>query len=228
MLTVLAILPGIVLLGYVYKLDKIEKEPKGLLIKLFILGMAIVVPVAFVEIFLEQFLTMLFYTNTLLYQVIENFLCVALIEEGFKLIALRLGSWNHREFNYRFDGIVYAVCVSMGFAIVENIMYVSQGGLSVAIARALMSIPGHCIFAVYMGYYYGLSKLQDKMHNPYKGLSSLASIVIPVLLHGSYDLMASSNSDVMTIVFLIFVLVIEIISFIKVRQYSKEDMPMPY
>ena len=228
MLTFLAILPGVALLIYVYHLDKIEKEPFGLLLKLFIFGCIVVVPVAIVEVVLINITAALISTNSILYLAIENFLCVALIEEGFKYLALRLGSWKNKAFNYRFDGIVYAVCVSMGFAIVENILYVRDGGLSTAILRALMSVPGHCIFAVFMGYYYGLAKLQSKMGNPAKAGTLFKAILIPTLLHGAYDFMASCDSSLMSWLFLAFIVGLEIIAFIRIRKFSKEDMPMPY
>lgn len=227
-LLALAIIPGLVLLYLVYKLDTIEKEPKGLLIKLFIFGILSVIPTVIVELFLTGLFGRVFSTSSLIYLFVENFFGVALIEEGFKYLFTRLGSWKSKEFNYMFDAVVYAVCVSMGFAILENIFYVQQNGLTTALLRAVMSIPGHCIFAVYMGYYMGKAKMQEKMGNPEKGKNLLLALVVPTILHGSYDFMASCGNTFMIYAFLIFVVAIEITAIINIRKYSKEDMPMPY
>lgn len=227
-LTALAIIPGAVLLAMVYKLDKIEKEPKKLLVKLFIFGILSIIPSIIFEMIGEGIMSVLFSKQSFIAMFIENFFVIALVEEGFKYLFTMLGSWKDKAFNYRFDAIVYAICVSMGFAIVENIMYVSQYGLMTAIMRAVMSIPGHCIFALYMGYYMGNAKMQEKMHNPKKGKSLRLALLVPVLLHGSYDFMASSSSEIMTLAFLIFVVVIEVNAIIQIRKYSKQDMPLPY
>lgn len=228
MLTALAILPGAVLLVMVYRLDKIEKEPLPLLIKLFIFGILSIIPSVICELIGENILGAMFSSPSVISSIVENFLVIALAEEGFKYIFTMLGSWKSKEFNYRFDAIVYAICVSMGFAIVENIMYVAQYGLATAIMRAVMSIPGHCIFALFMGYYMGIAKMQEKMGNPKKGKSLFLAILVPVLLHGAYDFLASSGSGFTTILFFVFIIGIEINAIIQIRKFSKEDLPMPY
>lgn len=229
LLTALAIIPGIVLLYFVYKLDKIEKEPRKLLAKLFFLGALSIIPAVIVELLAQRGLLSLFYADSFAYSFFSNFIGIALVEEGFKYLFTYIGAWKSKEFDYRFDGIVYAIFVSLGFAIVENIMYVYQFGLTTAIFRALMSVPGHCIFGLYMGYYLGIAKMQEKMGNPNMKKTMWKAILVPTLLHGSYDLMATSASNgIVGILFLLFVIAIEVTAIINVRKYSKEDMPMPY
>ena len=109
-LLVVALLPPLALMYYVHSLDKREKEPPKLLFKLFVFGCLSVIP----TVFLEQFAGEAIYnvsTSMLMFQVLENFIGVALIEEGCKYVFLRLGSWKHPAFDHKFDGIVYAVCV---------------------------------------------------------------------------------------------------------------------
>ena len=116
----------------------------------------------------------------------------AVPEEGFKLLALWLVLRKNPYFDEHFDGIVYAVCVGLGFAAIENLGYVLMHAdmwLSVAITRALLAVPGHYAFAVFMGYYYSL------YHFGQKSTQNLLSIfLIPVLAHGCYDAFALSGS----------------------------------
>ncbi len=234
LLTALAILPGVILLYLVYQLDKIEKEPPKLLVKLLLFGALSIIPAVGLEFLGQNVLSLILLSDSLLYAIINNFLIIALVEEGCKFFFTYIGVWKNKAFDYRFDAVVYAICVSLGFAIVENIMYVHQFGLVNAIMRALMSVPGHCIFALYMGYYIGQAKMQEKMGNPNKKKSLWKAILIPVLIHGTYDFIATSVNlapnlgGILFILFLLFVIGIEITAIIQIRKFSKEDMPMPY
>ena len=219
-LTALAVFPGALLIYYVYKLDKIEGEPKTTLTRLLIFGALTVIPAAIIETILLS----LFKGDSIFYYLIENFLFIALVEEGTKYIMLST-MWKKTEFNYQYDGVVYAVVISMGFAIVENIMYVfTMGGLQVALLRAITSIPGHALFAIYMGNYYGKAKMAEKMGQFTKKKNLLTySLFVPVLLHGMYDFLATVNG----LLFIPFVIVIEVCAFLNLKKYSKSDMPFP-
>ncbi len=92
------------------------------------------------------------------YTILLAFLVVAVVEEGTKFVFLKLRTWRDPNFNFRFDGIVYAVFVSLGFAAFENINYVLGYGLTVALPRAVLAIPAHMGFAVFMGLFYGRGK----------------------------------------------------------------------
>ena len=80
------------------------------------------------------------------------------MEEGGKYFVLKHKTWRHPAFNYTFDAVVYAVTAALGFAVAENILYVMDGGVGVALLRAAVAVPGHAFDGVFMGYYYGIAK----------------------------------------------------------------------
>ena len=127
-----AVLPALFLMRYIYRQDKTEKEPPALLVSLVLWGVA----AALVSIALESFgvrlLSSFVDKNDPAYEIILAFLVVAVVEEGTKFIFLKRRTWRDPNFNFRFDGIVYAVFVSLGFAAFENIRYVMGFGLSAA------------------------------------------------------------------------------------------------
>jgi RsiW-degrading membrane proteinase PrsW (M82 family) len=114
---------------------------------------------------------------------LKTFLGIGLMEEGWKLFFILLVPFRRKAFNEPFDGIVYSVMVSMGFATVENILYVAQGGFQVGIMRAFTAIPAHAMFAVMMGYYLGRAKFSGEL----KGMYIFISLLVPVIFHGAYD-----------------------------------------
>ena len=137
-----------------------HKEPTYMLLKAVTWGIGIIISVVVVESMMKQ---ILFGENgsptTLVDTTAMAFLVAAIPEEGFKLLALWMVLKKNPFFDEHFDGIVYAVCVGLGFAAVENISYVfsHEDWASVAITRALLAVPGHYAFAVLMGYYYSIS-----------------------------------------------------------------------
>ena len=158
---------------------------------------------------------------------IQKVIDIALAEEGCKKLLLRLGSWNDPAFNYVFDGVVYAVCVSLGFAGLENVLYIAGFGMDVALIRGLAAVPLHCICGVFMGHLYGLEKTYTVrgMINEAKN-AKLMSILIPVLIHGFYDFAASMNSEMFLYLWLIFVVVVDIVAIRAVKKYSSLDTPI--
>lgn len=225
LLLILSILPALLLGKMVYNYDKVEKEPIGLLFKLFLSGIGAVV----LTLILSFVLLILFPSvenaeNLSLIALIPYcFIFVGLVEEGNKMLFLKRITWNNKEFNYIYDAIVYAVYVSLGFATIENIFYVFYNNqLSIAIFRAILSVPGHAFFGVFMGYYYGLSK-QAEINGNYK-LSSKnirLSLIIPVLIHGMFDYCLFSKNGYLVIIYFIFVITLYIKSFKKIKQLSK-------
>ena len=225
MVLIAGLLPCVVLLWYINKKDSIEKEPPGLLIKLIFLGCLSTIPAMVLEIVGTNILSLLGMNEKgYLFIFIENFFVVALAEEGCKKFMLRLGSWKNPAFNYVFDGVVYGVCVALGFAGLENVLYISGFGMEVAVVRGLAAVPLHAICGVFMGHFYGLEKKYTV-----SGMTGLAgnmrslSIVIPVLIHGFYDFAASIGSDVFTYVWLGFVIIVDIFAINAIRQYSNTD-----
>ena len=115
-------------------------------------------------------------------QFVKAFFVVALIEEFSKYLMVRYYAQPKKDFNEPFDGIIYAVMVSMGFAFVENIFYVIEGGMQVAIIRAITAIPAHATFAILMGYYMGKAKFSNN-----KAKFNLIGLALAILFHGAYD-----------------------------------------
>ena len=144
-----AILPPLVLLLDIYRRDRVEKEPPKLLAALFFGGAVSVLPAALLERAGFALAGRILPAASVPHAALCCFAAVGLVEEGGKFLVLRLGSWRSPAFNYRFDGIVYAVFVSMGFALVENLLYVAgDGTLATALLRSVTAIPGHASFAV--------------------------------------------------------------------------------
>jgi RsiW-degrading membrane proteinase PrsW (M82 family) len=184
-----------------------------------------VIPAALIESALIPSASEALGSGTIAYQIVENYFCVALVEEGVKLIGLRLGSWKNPAFNYCFDGTVYAVAVSLGFAALENIGYVSSYGISVALLRAVTSIPGHCIFGIYMGYAYGMAKLAEYQgRHARRRLCMIRALVVPMLIHGTYDFIASSGSGVLLGLFYLYIIILDWRAIESIKKYSAEDM----
>lgn len=179
-----AILPVLIILFAIYRADKINKEPIGKLTILFLCGALTVIPAVFLEMALSSFQP----SGALLGGLYKGFCVAGFSEELFKLIVLLLLVWNSRHFDEYFDGIVYAVYVSMGFACVENIMYVFQAetysdSMATAAMRAILSVPGHFLFAVMMGYYLALAKFAPNRRKRYLAYAFL----VPVFFHGTFD-----------------------------------------
>ena len=225
-LTAAALLPALFLMHYIYRLDRIEKEPLGLLIRLVGAGALSCFPAAFAESSLISLASNHIDVNSELYAFVTAFLIVAICEEGVKFIALKLFTWNNDEFNCNFDGIVYAVFVSLGFAALENVMYVQQYGLSVAVSRAILSVPGHMTFSIFMGHYYSKAKKSMLLVRLSEARHYLrVSYIIAVLLHGFYDYCLMSTYDYLYYVFFAFVVILDILSIRKVKEESANDGP---
>lgn len=222
-LLMMAVLPAAVLLFYVYRLDPVEKEPSGLLLRLLLCGMAsTVLAVIFEEIGMSVFLggNEAWDLESLLF---ENFIVVALVEESCKFLFLYRQTWRNPNFNFAFDGIVYAVFVGLGFAIAENISYVFSYGPSVAVTRAFTAIPGHCMFAVFMGYFYGCARdAKGRGRGGVAAFDLVLAVFVPVLMHGTYDSLASIGSDEAIWGFLGFLVLMVVVGIQLMKSVSRD------
>ena len=219
-----ALLPAIILMIYVYKQDKIEKEPFGLLLALFGCGMLSCIPASILEDVFTGILDAVNVQDQTTYYIIMCFGIVAIAEEGSKYFFLKRKTWRSPDFNYTFDGIVYAVFVGLGFAGLENILYVLNYGFGVVISRGLLAIPGHCTFAVFMGLFYSRAKFFEAYG--YRGKarhSKRLALLVPMMLHGFYDFCLMMSDDRLIYVFLVFVVIVDIAAFLTVKKQSKED-----
>ena len=220
-----AVIPALYLILQVRKYDRLEKEPVGLIVSIVILGMLSTFIAMFLELVLEFLLANFVSYYSPLYNIILYFIVVALSEEWVKYLMLKLRTWKSRAFNCSFDGIVYAVSVSLGFALFENIMYVTNYGLSTGLIRAVTAIPGHACFGVYMGFYYGLAKYFDIHNDKINSKKYLRySVWIPVLLHGLYDYIASAPGYISLVVFVIFIAIMFKSSLNMVKRLSNNDI----
>lgn len=219
-----AVIPAVFLLVHVYRADKLEKEPAPLLISLVLYGIA----ATFIALLLERFGSWLlgryFPENSTPYNVLMYFGVVAFSEEGAKYFLLKRRTWNSAAFNCQFDGVVYAVFVSLGFALWENISYVLMYGLSTALVRAVTAVPGHACFGVFMGVYYGRAKRYDNDGDFVKAKRCRTmAVLMPALLHGAYDFIATMEDPNCEWVFLVFVLALFAVSLKLVRVGSRSD-----
>jgi len=226
-----AILPAFFLMRYVYLQDHIEKESPILLMQLILCGVAAAIISALLEYVGEIILNTATYgkisSDSPTYTILLAFLVVAAVEEGTKLLFLYLRSWNAIDFNYRFDGIVYAVFTSLGFAAFENIKYVMGYGLTVAVPRALLAIPGHMSFAVFMGIFYGRARLAaDLGCTGRKKFDISIGYLIAVVLHGIYDSCAMIGTPFATVIFIVFVAVLYFTVFRLIKMESRNDRPV--
>lgn len=187
-----ALIPALALLGYIYWQDRKSPEPWHKLLKATLLGvlaipltMCIVFPLQTIGIVPDSY-------NTFGDVVNFSFLGAAIPEELAKLLMLWLFLRKNPFFDERMDGIVYAVCVSLGFAGLENVMYVlgNTDWMSVALMRAFTAVPGHFCYGVIMGYFYSLAKFDPKNRTKY----SILALVAPILAHGIYDTIAFATT----------------------------------
>ena len=223
LLIILAVAPAIALLLYIYKLDKLEKEPVPMIIKLVGLGIVSTFLAVLTERLGFFILERLFYdTESLLCRILMYFIVVGLSEEGFKYLVLKFTTWKNAEFNCKFDGVVYAVAVSLGFALWENIQYVAAYGVSTALIRAVTAIPGHACFGVIMGGWYGLAKRKQMQNwDSASRLARVLAVIVPTVVHGAYDFVATSNLE--SIHFIMFVVIMILVCFFTIKKLAADD-----
>lgn len=219
----LAILPVIILASYIYKKDKYEKEPLSMLLKAFFLGI-LAIPL---DILVVGFINNLWVGETVFYQAFWE---AGIPEEFCKWILFMLVIWRNKNFNEFFDGIVYVCFIGLGFACIENIMYVfgteSFGdAFQTGVMRALLSVPGHFLFAVIMGYFLGLAKFRPEQRQKYL----ILSYVCPVIAHGLFDYLlmlsealSESNMEILGALLFVFFLYLDLKMWkIGVKQIEK-------
>ena len=219
-----AVLPALFLLIRVERADRLEKESPRLLLGLVLFGVIATSVASLGEQLGFRLLDTFFEEESLVYNLLLYFGVVAFAEEGAKYVLLKRKTWNNPEFNCQFDGVVYAVFVSLGFALWENLGYVALYGMSTALIRAVTAVPGHACFGVFMGVWYGMAKRRDAAGDAAGSRRMrMRALLVPALLHGFYDFAASWGSDLMGIVFFVFILVMFITASRLVKHAAKND-----
>lgn len=170
------IAPGLGLLSYFYLKDEYDSEPVSLVLRTFLYGALLVFPIMFVQHVLET-------EHIVKSEFVDAFLSSSLLEEFFKWFILFYVVYQHVEFDEPFDGIVYGVSVSLGFASMENIFYLFANGIEHAMTRALLPVSSHALFGVIMGFYIGKAKFTEGS----KAKWVILSLFLPFVLHGFYD-----------------------------------------
>ena len=216
-LILLAIAPVIAIAFYVYIRDKYEKEPVRLLLIALFAGIICAIPVLLIEILLGFFITN---DNPSFLAFYNAFVVAGFTEELFKFLALFILIWKKKEFNEKFDGIVYAVFISLGFAGIENIIYVLQHGESTGYIRALVSVPGHALFGVTMGYYFGLAKFYKEKRKAFM----TRALLYPIILHGIFDFILMLGNYRLLVGFIPYVIFLYIDGLRKMKNISERSI----
>jgi RsiW-degrading membrane proteinase PrsW (M82 family) len=212
--------PVVIILFYIYFRDKYEKEPLGLLLKALLMGIVVVIPVIFIE---RLLMNMMPQSNKVAAAFYHAFIVAGSTEELFKFLALYLLVWKSPSFNEKFDGIVYAVFVSLGFAGVENVLYVIDGGMQTALMRALTAIPAHAIFGIIMGYYLGIAHMYTELKGPYLA----RALLVPILLHGIYDFILMVEIGWLLLLFIPYVIILYVMGMKKMKELSDTSIFKP-
>ncbi len=191
----IALAPVLIIAFYIYGRDKYEKEPISILLKALLTGVLVVLPVVLIE---KLFSLPSESMEGLPAAAYSAFIVAGLTEEGMKFLAFYYFFWKNSNFNEKFDGIVYSVYIALGFAGIENILYVFSGGYGVGLVRALTAVPAHALFGIVMGYYFGLARFNPDRRTSYL----IMALLLPFIFHGLYDFMLMGNSPFLLVLFI--------------------------
>jgi len=219
---VLALIPVVLLLSFLYITDRFNKEPAKLLLKLFILGFLSAAPIVLLENILSSFNI---FSGIVAYA-FESFFVAGFIEELFKRKIVLKFAYNNVAFDEKLDGIIYCAFTSLGFAAIENILYIAfqtESFTNIALTRGLLSVPAHMLFAITMGYYLSLAKFSDNKRK--KDYYMRRALIEPIILHGLYDfiLMTNANFLFVFIPYMFFLWFVNMKKLNKLHKLSKEQ-----
>lgn len=215
---IIAILPVACFIWWIYAKDKYEKEPPIKLLKYFFLGIV----VSILAVVFEELLSKFNVYSGVLSKLYISFIVAGFCEEALKSIVLIPVLLKEKDFNEKLDGIVYSVCLSLGVAAVENIIYLMkeqfEATFELGLTRGLISIPAHIMFAITMGYY--ISKYKFAKDNNKKIKYLFYAVIIPILLHGVFDFILMIGYRWAIIVFIVYVIFLWKINLDKLDKYS--------
>lgn len=254
-IALVVLLPALLLCGFIYCKDKIEKEPIGLLALLFALGAAVCIPTVMLERAISGGIDRLFsdhivfgvdgaavYSSELAYALhsfLVSFFAIAAVEVCIKWCILYFVTRNNKHFNYLFDGIVYSVFISLGFAACENLRFAWVNGWDTIVLKALSSIPSHLFVGILMGYYFSrwhvhreareaeirfleLGIIEKRVFGrPWKRL--LLSFVLPMGICGGFLFVLSIDSVIVKTLFYFVIFTLYGLSFVSVDRIASRD-----
>ncbi len=219
-LFITAITPGIAFGLIIYFLDRHDKEPIRMLIKVFFMGVIAVIPTIIVENLLLSFNIF----GGILGAGFTAFIVAGLVEEYMKRRVVIKNVYFNPVFDEKLDGIVYCVMSALGFATIENVMYVVfrfADVESIGIYRGLLSVPAHMLFAITMGYYLSLAKFAE---TPEQSRSFYKkSLTVPVILHGIFDFILMSGNEFLMLLFIPFVIYLWITNLKKLNIFYNDS-----
>lgn len=226
LLFIIALLPIVVIFKYINNKD-VNKEPTSLLVRLFLGGIMSCFLVLFISELLTPILPFMDKTDesTFAEILLYSFIGVALIEEGCKFFMTYTIGYKNREFDEAYDIIVYSIFVALGFAAFENILYVvGNKSFITGITRGILSVPGHACFGLFMGYYLSIAKIASIKGNvQVMKLNIFKSILIPTVMHGTFDFCLFINNNIFLCVFVVFVIFMYINAIKKLNVVAKHN-----
>jgi protease PrsW len=217
----IAVLPAILLITWLYMQDKIHPEPKRAVYRLFLLGAAVVLPAGLLE--QKMMNADLPHSTGVRVTLMTAFFVAGMIEEFLKAAVFERAALQKGLIKYPIDAIVYAGAVGLGFATVENILYVTSSGFSTALLRSVTAVPAHFMFAILMGHFFAESVWNQKRR--------ALGYIVPAIAHGIYDSFALSNGwlmDVFLVIYLLILMEISLRLIDKAKQLhpAKADMAL--
>lgn len=215
-LFITAVTPGLGLALLFYFYDRYDREPIKMLLKVFLMGCFSVIPVYFIENILSSFNIF----TGIYSSAYTAFIVAGFTEEYFKRRVVLKSVYFNTAFNEKLDGIVYCVLSALGFATIENIMYVVfrfADVESVGLFRAILAVPAHMLFAITMGYYISLAKFSKSIDDSKFYLKK--SLLIPTILHGIYDFILMSGNDFLMLFFFPFIIYLWVNNLRKLNKY---------
>ncbi|MEO0073955.1 MAG: PrsW family glutamic-type intramembrane protease [candidate division WOR-3 bacterium] len=223
-LLLLAIAPAAVLFLFFYLRDRYRKEPLGQLAVTFLLGAIVLLPSFAMSRALQSLTGWSPRTPNLLHALLGALLIVGLVEESWKFLVVRWYAYAQPEFDEPYDGILYSIAAALGFATLENIIYVFYGGFDIGVMRAFLAVPAHAFDGVLMGYFLGEAKFaRSERHALWLNFLALATAV---LAHGIYDFIVFTlNRRPLMLVNLLVYAALAWVIFFEATRHQAEKSP---
>lgn len=226
LLVILAVLPTFIIGYYVYKNDK-HKEPFRILVSLFLFGIVSAIGVLGLSAILESLIPVLTKNISLMNVeelLIKVFIEIAFIEEICKWFVVYFLGYKNMEFDETYDIIIYSIFVALGFATIENIIYIlRENTIQIAVQRAIFSVPAHTSYAIFMSYYLCKAKINRLKGNNKEKKNITLSIIIPTIAHGIFDFCLFANNELYLIIFFSFTIVLFIMAFQRLRELYRNN-----
>ncbi|SFL84589.1 Membrane proteinase PrsW, cleaves anti-sigma factor RsiW, M82 family [Gracilibacillus orientalis] len=201
-----SIAPAFALLSFFYLKDEYELEPLYAIFRTFIYGALLVFPIMFIQYAFQE-------EGIAQTPFLQSYLIYGLFEEFFKWFIFIFTAYKYSKFNTVYDGIVYGVSISLGFATVENILYLFAHGIEFAFSRAIFPVSSHALFGVIMGYYLGRAKFSANK----AVFSLLLALLLPTFLHGTYDFIIEAIQTQWVYGLIPFMVILWLLSLRKVK-----------